>query len=212
MEEIKIFDANLNELGTMERNEAHLKAQWHKTFHCWIIDRKNKKILFQLRSTDKKTFPGCLDVSAAGHIIADEKISDGIREISEELGISIPFKNLYPLGCRVEVCDLADGQNNREYQYVYFAITDGALEFNPQAEEVAGLLWISIDDALKLFIKETKNCQADGMIFDNQSKRWEKSNQFVTLDDFIPRIQNYYLTIAIMADRVLKGQYPLAIS
>lgn len=212
MENIKIFDANLNELGIMERREAHLSAQWHKTFHCWIINKDNGKILFQQRSKTKDTYPSCLDVSVAGHLIENEEIENGIREIHEELGIDIPFNKLYPLGSRIEANDFTDGQKNREFQYVFLATIDSNCIFVPKTEEVVALFWISIEDALKLFGKEIKSCQANCVFCNKLLDNRKILNRVVTLDDFVPRIQNYYLTISIMADRVLKCQFPLSIS
>jgi hypothetical protein len=33
----------------------------------------------------------------------------------------------------------------------------------------------------------------------------------VRREDFVPRIPNYYLTVCIMAKRLLEGRYPLSI-
>lgn len=92
------------------------------------------------------------DISAAGHLLSGEKGSDGIREVSEELGIDLDFDSLYSLGYRIEVDDQENGQMNREYQDVYIASVDEELSrYTPQKEEIAGLMWMKIDDALSLF-------------------------------------------------------------
>ena len=33
MENIDVFDANLNFKDVVERKEAHIKGMWHQTFH-----------------------------------------------------------------------------------------------------------------------------------------------------------------------------------
>jgi isopentenyldiphosphate isomerase len=213
METIKIYDANLRELGIMERKKAHMSAQWHITFHCWIVHKYKKAILFQLRSKEKQNFPDMFDVSAAGHLMAGEEIADGIREVSEELGISIPSEDFYPLGYRVEVDDSENGQKNREYQAVYIATTEKNLaEFKPQVEEVTGLMWLDISNALNLFSGKVDSVLVQGIIYNKDTGTWEEKERKVSIKSFVPRIQNYYLTATIMAERTIDGNFPLSIS
>jgi isopentenyldiphosphate isomerase len=213
MELIDVFDANLVLIGSEERNKAHFDAQWHKTFHCWIISSENKgKILFQSR-TASVDFPHCLDISAAGHILAGENIDDGIREAQEELGINIDISDMFTLGYRVEVQDLSNGKKNREYQSVYMAKINLPLEeYNPQIEEVAGLYWLNLIDALKLFSGNQDEADIVGIRYDDRTNTYLKHERHVLISDFLPRIQNYYLTIAIMAERLLSGNNVISIS
>lgn len=213
MEEIKIYDANLREQGTLDRKEAHAVGAWHITFHCWLISRKSKSMLFQLRAKDKKNYPDMFDISAAGHLLSDESVEDGIREVSEELGIDVSIDDMRFLGYRVEVDDQDNGQKNREYQAVYLAGVPVELsEFNPQVEEVAGLMWMSVADALQLFSGEKKNVEMNGIVYDNVENTWTTAMRTVSTEDFIPRIQNYYLTVAIMSERLIEGEKYLSIS
>lgn len=213
-EMIDIYDANLRHLGTMERLRAHLEGHWHKTFHCWIATTQHEgAVLFQLRSSEVANYPNMLDISAAGHLEAGEGISEGIREVCEELGVPILIEELHSLGYRVEVADQSNGQKNREYQAVYLAQLDTPLsEFDPQVEEVAGLLWLKVQDGLDLFSDTTKNSTMWGIRYNPEQGVWEETTRVVTSDDFLPRIQNYYLTICIMAERLLAKRFPLAIS
>ena len=89
---IDIYDCNMNHLGTAPRSQAHKEGLWHKAFHCWIVKRAsdgNHRVLLQLRSKNKDSHPSLLDISAAGHLQAGETPKDGIREIEEELGLSL---------------------------------------------------------------------------------------------------------------------------
>ena len=213
MENIDVFVANLNFKDVVERKEAHIKGMWHQTFHCWVVNPKNKSILFQLRSKEKKNYPDMFDISAAGHLLSGEKGSDGIREVSEELGIDLDFDSLYSLGYRVEVDDQENGQMNREYQDVYIASVDEDLSrYTPQKEEVSGLMWMKIDDALSLFSNAVNRVMMNGIVYNKDKMCWDEVNREVCISDFIPRIQKYYLTIAIMSERVLKNQFPVSIS
>jgi isopentenyldiphosphate isomerase len=211
---IDIYDANLGHLGTMERLEAHLKGHWHKTFHCWVVNGEDGGgILFQHRSAEMVNFPNMFDVSAAGHLEAGESIEQGIREVSEELGVPITIESLQSLGYRVEVADQSNGQLNREYQVVYMLRLDIPLsEYKPQVEEVSGLFWLKIRDGLKLFSGSLDKAVMQGILYNKSLERWEQSEREVSVNDFLPRIQNYYLTACIMGERLSENRLPLAIS
>ena len=215
-ETIDIFNANLEPIGAMERIKAHMEAHWHKTFHCWVVstvETPNGSLLFQLRSPEMINFPNLLDVSAAGHLEVGEAIEEGIREVSEELGFSIDLGRLYSLGYRVEVADQANGQKNREYQAVYILQSNLRLPgYRPQVEEVTGLIWLDIQDGIKLFSGKVHSVIVSGIRYDKTAAEWQSITKTITLLDFLPRIQNYYLTICIMAERLVEEKFPLSIS
>jgi isopentenyldiphosphate isomerase len=213
-ESIDIYNANLDPAGSMDRGKAHMDGRWHRTFHCWVVNPADEpRILFQVRSDAMVNFPGMLDVSAAGHILAGESLSDGVREVREELGVAFDEGMLHALGDRVEVADQANGQKNREYQSVYLLLLHEELAaYEPQVEEIAGLVWLGIGDGLRLFAGDCPDAEVRGIKYDASAKAWRDTVRTVTSSDFLPRIQRYYLTAAIMADRLVKGQFPLAIS
>jgi isopentenyldiphosphate isomerase len=209
---IDIYDASLRHMGSMEREQAHLDGQWHRTFHCWIVNTANRSVIFQVRSFDSKTHPGKLDISAAGHLAAGESVDDGIREIGEELGLTVSMDDLISAGERVEVSDKPNGPRNREYQSVFFLVTELALEeFSPDPKEVAGLASLPIDSGLDLFSGRTPSIsvstvdvQPDGSLMSRM--------RTLTRDDFLPRIQRYYATALIMAERICDNKRDIAIS
>jgi isopentenyldiphosphate isomerase len=211
-EMIDIYDANLCPLGSMEREQAHLTGQWHRTFHCWIVNTVERSLFFQVRSFISKTHPGKLDISAAGHLTAGETIEDGIREVEEELGIEVRISDLIAAGQRVEVSDKPNGPLNREYQSVFlFPTTKVISDFSPDPEEVAGLASIPIDRGLDLFAERvdsivvpTVDVSPDGVLVPRMRS--------ITKDEFIPRIPRYYMAALILAERVCDGKRDIAIS
>ena len=60
---------------TVERAEAHREGVRHRTAHVWIARNRNGRIqlLLQKRCMQKDSFPGCYDISSAGHIPAGEE-------------------------------------------------------------------------------------------------------------------------------------------
>eukprot|EP00177_Eucheuma_denticulatum_P004459 GFKZ01008095.1.p1 GENE.GFKZ01008095.1~~GFKZ01008095.1.p1 ORF type:complete len:257 (+),score=32.35 GFKZ01008095.1:89-772(+) len=71
------------------RSAVHRDGDWHRTTHIWVLGADGR-ILMQKRSALKDTYPGCWDVSAAGHITAgDQSRMSAVRELGEELGIML---------------------------------------------------------------------------------------------------------------------------
>ncbi|WP_405805637.1 NUDIX domain-containing protein [Streptomyces sp. NBC_00210] len=214
-ERIDIYDANLHHLGAMDRIEAHVQGKWHRTFHCWVVSaERSGQILLQKRSDTMKNFPGLLDVSAAGHLEAGEPVEAGLREVTEELGIEVDTSRLHYLGERVEVADQKNGQRNREYQSVYLYQCDIPLsEYKAESDEVSALVWLPIESGMRLLTGATHSLTLPGHTYEKSGgESWEEFEMEVTADSFLPRIQQYYLTALIMAERLLTNAGPLAIS
>ena len=73
MEYFDIVDEMGNPTGkTIERREAHRNNILHRTAHVWIVRHcgDSIQILLQKRCMEKDSFPGCYDISSAGHIPA----------------------------------------------------------------------------------------------------------------------------------------------
>lgn len=207
-ENLDIYDANLTHIGVMERTEAHLAGQWHRAFHCWVVSADG--VLFQQRADTVRSHPGLLDVSAAGHLTAGEPVSSGAREVTEELGIEFAEEDLLFLGDRVEVADLANGYRNREFQAVHMLRCDIPLSgYRPDPAEVQALLWLPIAEGYRLFDGSADTLTLTGYTF---GPEWRPFEREVNREAFVPRIQRYYVTALIMAERLLAGQAPLAIS
>lgn len=209
---IEIFDENMKPLGVMSRTEAHKSGQWHRTFHCWIVSSLDgRKILFQKRGKDKKLFPNYLDITAAGHYVAGETAQDGIREILEELGIKVTFKELVPLGIKFDIAKVGE-IINREFCDVFLLRRDAnPREYKPKAPEVQGLVEIAIQDGLALFSRRKDKVRASGIELGPDTEEWKEIEIEVGIGDIIPRIDPYYYKVFIMAERFLDGEEHLSI-
>lgn len=135
-----------------ERGYAHRHGLWHATAHIWMArpapDGDDDEILLQLRSTQKKLYPGLYDVSSAGHIGAGENIREGAcREVEEELGLSVAPEALREVGVVPSVKDFTtrEGEpyHDREYCHVFVCrmpVADGEIVCQPT--EVDGVKWM----------------------------------------------------------------------
>lgn len=102
MEYFDIVDEMGNPTGkTIERKEAHRNNILHRTAHVWIVRHRGNsiQILLQKRCMEKDSFPGCYDISSAGHIPAGvDYIPSALRELKEELGLTIEPSQLIDCG------------------------------------------------------------------------------------------------------------------
>ncbi|MCW2994797.1 MAG: hypothetical protein JWQ18_2292 [Conexibacter sp.] len=118
---LDVVDEHGRHVGTKRRGDVHRDGDWHLAFHLWVVARSG--VLLQRRARDKSSWPGYLDASAAGHLIAGESVRDGVREVDEELGAAYAFDELAPLGVFRVADPEHSGTVNRELQHV-FAVVD----------------------------------------------------------------------------------------
>ena len=208
---VDVYDDSLHKVGVATRNEAHRKGLWHLNLHCWIVTkRKGGAVIFQVRSGHKPTFAGLLDSTVGGHFKAGERIEDVAREIEEEIGIDPNVDKLVPLGRRVDVTG-PYGLSKREIAEVFFIRDDRALQtYRVDPLEVRALVEVRIWDGLRLFSGRAKKVKAAGVEWDKAGKAAEARME-VTKDSFVPKMDSYYMTLFIMAMRLLKGDRYLSI-
>ncbi|PJO45388.1 NUDIX hydrolase, partial [Lysinibacillus xylanilyticus] len=113
---VKVFNEQHEQIGTATRAEVHEKGLWHETFHCWLVNEDY--IYFQIRSSQKKDYPGLLDITAAGHLLAVETVESGIREVKEELGLNIDVHEVVKMG--MTSCSIvSENMIDNEFCHVY---------------------------------------------------------------------------------------------
>lgn len=141
---------------TVERSVAHRDGIPHRTAHVWISRIKNGRvqILLQKRCMEKDSFPGCYDISSAGHIPAGvDFIPSALRELKEELGVEASAEELIFCGPRyIEFDSVFHGKefHDRQYTRVYLLHLDmEESEFTPQPEEIESVMWIDYDECIK---------------------------------------------------------------
>lgn len=171
VEMLQAVDENRRPIGIFPRTYIHEKGLLHETFHCWAI--QGDEVFVQVRSPLKKDFPGMLDITAAGHLMAGETVQDGVRELEEEIGLRVSFKELTPLGVVKDEIHL-DGFLDREWAHVFLVEADGKFEL--QKEEVEAVERIRFRDLKALWAGER--------IYTAEGRSVEKS-------DFVPHERAY---------------------
>lgn len=157
MEILDIVDENGNPTGqTVERSIAHEKGIRHRTSHVWLARVHNGEcqILLQKRCATKDSFPGCYDISSAGHIPAGvDYIPSALRELYEELGIKARAEELLPCGRRYIYYErnfygrpFIDSQVTN----VYMLWRDLEPEkFTLQRSEIDSVMWMELEKCIK---------------------------------------------------------------
>lgn len=213
MEMVDVYDDTFKKIGIKPKKEVHKTGEWHKAIHCWIVRRDNtgEYLLFQKRGKDKTLFPNYLDISAAGHYQTGEIVSDGVREITEELGLNVDFNKLLYLGIKFDI-NKSENIFNREFDEVFLhEESKSVYEYDIDIEEVEGLVQIKITDGINLFSNEIDFVMAEGVEWNQKNKIWEKVSIKVTKDMFIPRIDPYYAKMFMLAKWYFLGEQKLYI-
>jgi isopentenyldiphosphate isomerase len=181
------------------KSEAHRLGLWHRCFHCWVFgtDDGEPYLLVQRRSATKGTWPGYLDVTAAGHLGAGEEPLDGLREVEEELGLRVDPKRLAPLGTRRVEQRIPAGLD-REIHDVFLLRDDSPPgDLRLQEEEVEAVLRIGLDHVVLL--------ETAGSAPAREYREGKASETRVRVSDFVPNTDDYLRRVALTARDALGG-------
>ncbi|PBB05100.1 NUDIX hydrolase [Salimicrobium humidisoli] len=191
MEYIKVFTEDYEYKGIMEREKAHVSGEWHEVFHCWLLSYCGSDVFVyvQWRSTSKKDYPGLYDITAAGHLEAEESVADGVREVKEEIGLDIPYENMD----KIAVLDTWIGID-REFAHEHVYVCSHSLsQFSLQKEEVEEMDRIRWEDFKALF----------------QGKKDEVNSargRILKEDDFVPHGNSYYPRLIHAVEKFLETE------
>ena len=178
MEMFDVVDEDGRPTGeVVSRQKAHEKGIRHRTAHIWVVreehgnrmdtgtverntcaDGLRFQVLLQKRAMDKDSFPGQYDTSSAGHIHAgDEPRSSAVRELSEELGISVEPQELHFAGTfRVNYVEEFHGQPFRDDEVAFVYVCDKPVklsELRLQKEEVEAAGWFDLEETWQAVLR-----------------------------------------------------------
>ena len=205
-EKIRIYDEEGNPKGIATRQDVHEKGYWHDTFHCWLAGRQGDRdvVYLQLRSETKKDFPGLFDITAAGHLLAEEMVGDGVREVWEELGVPVNFGDLCSLGMikdQIALPGFAD--NERCHCFLYKDLENIDLRFELQSEEVLGMAKMDFGELAALFRREKERVAIEGFEVAPDGGRRTFVRE-ISLQDFVPHSAGYFEKIIESIGQELK--------
>lgn len=190
VEKLKIFNVDHQQIGTASRDDVHHKGLWHETFHCWFVSEDLTRIYIQYRSEQKRDFAGLYDITAAGHLMEDETVLDGVREVKEELGIDVTMDEMVSLGV-IDTSYVSPGFVDREFCHVFLYRFAGNLtDFKLQEEEVGGMVTADLQEFRAFFKGESNGLRVEG--FKLRDGGIEVINEVLGMRQFTLEENNYY--------------------
>tara|TARA_B100000768_G_scaffold161623_1_gene161833 strand:- start:9498 stop:10010 length:513 start_codon:yes stop_codon:yes gene_type:complete len=141
MDELVILvDKNDNQLGLMEKIEAHEKAVLHRAFSVFILN-DNNELLLQKRALSKYHSPGLWTNTCCSHPRDGESVIDaGIRRLREEMGFETEINTLFSFIYRAE---FDNGLTEHEFDHVLLGRYNKTPLINKL--EVSDWKWIDIE-------------------------------------------------------------------
>jgi isopentenyl-diphosphate delta-isomerase len=140
-EKVILVDKNDNELGIMEKQEAHVKGLLHRAFSVFIFNDKNE-LLLQRRAVNKYHSGGLWTNTCCSHPRQNEKTEDAAkRRLLEEMGMRSTLKKQFDF---VYKAKLDNNLYEHEFDHVFFGFTNDLPIINP--EEVEEYTYKTLED------------------------------------------------------------------
>lgn len=132
MEKVVLVDEQDNEIGTMEKMEAHEKALLHRAFSVFLFNDAGE-MLIQKRASSKYHSGGLWTNTCCSHPRPDEtSLNAAKRRLQEEMGISAEIEEIFSFLYRAE---LDKGLVEHEYDHVFFGKFNGEVQLNMEEAE-----------------------------------------------------------------------------
>jgi isopentenyl-diphosphate delta-isomerase len=141
MDYVILVDSQDNELGVMEKLEAHEKGILHRAFSIFLFNSKGE-MLIQQRALSKYHSPGLWTNACCSHPAPAETILDaGKRRLQEEVGLSTVLVDAFKFEYR-ETFDNA--LTEHELDHVLVGYTDDSPILN--SDEAKDYRWVDLSD------------------------------------------------------------------
>lgn len=147
-EEVILVNENDQQIGVMEKMEAHEKGLLHRAFSVFIFNDKGEMLL-QQRALNKYHSPGLWTNTCCSHPRPNEKTIDAAkRRLKEEMGIDskLEFKSSFTYRTKFD-----NGLTEHEFDHVFVGYFNEEPKIN--SSEVNSYCWKSIE-GIKSSIKQ----------------------------------------------------------
>jgi len=141
MEQVILVNENDEELGVMEKMQAHEKALLHRAFSVFIFNSEGQMLL-QQRAARKYHSPGLWSNACCSHPRPGEKtLNAAQRRLQEELGFATVLQEVFEFTYKAP---FDNGLTEHEFDHVYTGTYDDAIK--PNANEVLDYCFKSMED------------------------------------------------------------------
>jgi isopentenyl-diphosphate delta-isomerase len=141
LEEVILVNTADEEIGTMEKMQAHEKALLHRAFSVFIFNHKGEMLIHR-RALDKYHSGGLWTNACCSHPRKGETTEGAAhRRLMEEMGFDCPISERFSFIYKAE---LDRGLTEYEFDHVFFGSFDGTPRVN--LDEVCDWKYISVND------------------------------------------------------------------
>jgi len=138
MSDIILVDENDNQIGIMEKIEAHEKGLLHRCFSIFILNSKGEMML-QKRADGKYHCGGLWTNTCCSHPKPNEGNKEAAhRRLKEEMGFDCELKEIFNFTYYKK---FDNGLIEHEFDHVFIGNYDGDPELN--SDEVSDWQWVS---------------------------------------------------------------------
>lgn len=128
------------QVGTMEKMEAHRKALLHRAFSVFIFNDEGDMLL-QQRAMGKYHSPGLWTNTCCSHPRPGEAtIAAAQRRLKEELGFVVPLQEAFDF---IYTANFENGLTENEFDHVFTGIHSGVIV--PDPAEVMAFCYKPVD-------------------------------------------------------------------
>ena len=142
-EYVVLVDEKDQELGLMEKQQAHVAGLLHRAFSVFVFN-SNGELLLQQRASDKYHSPLLWTNTCCSHPRENESYIDAAhRRLGEEMGFDCALEEKFHF---IYKAQLEEKLFEHELDYVFTGTYDGEIVINK--EEVADFKWISMEELI----------------------------------------------------------------
>ncbi len=142
-EYVVLVDEQDNEIGLMEKMEAHEKGLLHRAFSVFVFNSK-KEFLLQRRALSKYHSGGLWTNTCCSHPRNGETtLNAAKRRLQEEMGFVCEIEEQFSFIYKKE---LDNNLTEHELDHVFFGQYEGKIDFNQ--DEVMDYKYVKLDDLL----------------------------------------------------------------
>lgn len=141
MTEVILVNTSDEQIGTMEKMEAHQKALLHRAFSIFIFNNKGEMLL-QQRAIKKYHSGGLWTNACCSHPFpGEETLTAANRRLNEELGFTTPLKKAFHFTYKAA---FDNGLTEYEFDHVFTGTYEGVIY--PNEEEVSDYCYKTVDE------------------------------------------------------------------
>ncbi len=143
MEEVILVNENDEQVGTMDKMEAHQKAVLHRAFSVFIFNTRGEMLL-QQRAIEKYHSGGLWTNACCSHPRpGEETLQAAQRRLREELGFSTFLNKVFHFTYK---SSFENGLTEHEFDHVFVGSFEGMI--NPDTTEVKDYCFKAMSDIL----------------------------------------------------------------